>query len=143
MEPRTLRAGIEAAMTPPGSTRSEAGNSPAWKYHQGTPFCVLTTVVSSPISGCNCGASCVRPCAFTPRKMTSAAPAFAQVADDARMHVEIAVGAEHAKAALLHGAQVRAAGEERDVLAGARQSGADVAADRARAGDQKFHLSAS
>ena len=53
---------------------------------------------------------------------------------------EIAFGAEHANAALLHGAQVRAAREERDVLAGSRHARADVGADRAGAGNQEFHF---
>ena len=73
------------------------------------PFCVLTTVVFSPISGWSCGASCVRPCAFTPRKMTSTGPASVKIADDLRMHFEIAVGAEDAQPALLHRSQMRAA----------------------------------
>ena len=56
------------------------------------------------------------------------------------------IGAKLARAGadvpLPHRAQVRAAGEERDVRAGPRQLRADVAADRARAGDDKSHFGA-
>ena len=82
MEPTTCCGGMELAMTPPGSTRSsckpENSPAPVWKYHQGMPFCVLTTVVSAEIKGATRGASCVRPCALTPRKMTSTGPASAR-----------------------------------------------------------------
>ena len=108
------------------AARPENSPAPVWKYHQGMPFCVLTTVVSAPSSGASCGASCVRPCAFTPRKMTSTGPASSRSPMILRLHFEIAFGAEHAHAALLHGAQMRAAREERDVLAGARHARADV-----------------
>src|SRR5438876_11948112 len=44
----TRRGSIDAAITPPGSTRSKQKSE---KYHHGRPFCVLTTVVHSPRSG--------------------------------------------------------------------------------------------
>ena len=111
----------------------------SWKYHHGMPFCVLTTTVSGPSSGRSCGASAVRPCAFTPRNTTSAVPIALEIAGDLRLHLEIAVRADHAQAALLHRAQMRAAGEQDDVGAGLREPRADVAADGARAGDDDSH----
>src|SRR5580704_17470679 len=55
------------------------------------------------------------------------------------MHLEIAVWAHNPHAVLLHRVQVRTAREQCDVLAGLSQARANVAADRARAGDQKLH----
>ena len=48
-------------------------------------------------------------------------------------------GTHHSKAPLLHGLQVRASGEQRDVLSSPRQTGADIAADGACTGDDDFH----
>ena len=45
----------------------------------------------------------------------------------------------HAEAALLHRLQVRAAREQHDVRAGPRELRADIAADRAGAGDDDLH----
>ena len=44
------------------------------------------------------------------------------------------------QAALLHGAQMRTAREQHDVRAGSREARADVAADRAGAGDDDSHV---
>jgi hypothetical protein len=65
-----------------------------------------------------------------------------QVARNGWMDLEIAVGTDDAKSALLHRLQVRTAREEHQVDAGrrgARQAGADVAADGACAGDDDLH----
>ena len=57
-----------------------------------------------------------------------------------KLDLEIAFfGADDAKAALLHGFEVRTAREEDDVGAGLREPRADVAADRAGAGDDNPH----
>jgi hypothetical protein len=111
---------------PPGSTRSR------WQYHQGMPFCVLTTVVVSPMSGFSCGASCVRPCAFTPRKITSNVPGIAEAAEDFRTNFEVAAVAENAQSALLDRPQMSTSREERDVLTGARHACADITPDSPR-----------
>ena len=55
------------------------------------------------------------------------------------LRLEVALRAGNTHATLSHGAQVRAAGEERDVLAGARHAGPQVGPDRARAGDHRPH----
>jgi hypothetical protein len=57
------------------NTRLQPDNQ---NYRTGMPFCVLTTTVSGPSSGCSCGASAVRLCALTPRNTTSAAPMVAR-----------------------------------------------------------------
>ena len=50
-----MRGSIAAEITPAGSMRSRRNPSHSppkpWKYHQGIPFCVLTTVVSGPSTG--------------------------------------------------------------------------------------------
>src|SRR5258708_2955254 len=66
-------------------------------------------------------------------------PGFRDVANDARMHFEVAVRADYAQAAFLHGPQVRTACEQGDIVGGARQAGSDVSSDGACAGDQEFH----
>ena len=55
-------------------------------------------------------------------------------------HFEIAFGAEHAEAVRLHGAQMRAARKERDIFAGPVHARAEISANGARPGDQKFHF---
>ena len=113
-----------------------------WKYHHGMPFCVLTTMVSGPRSGVSCGASAVRPCALTPRKTTSAGSDRREIAGDRRPDLEVAVRARDAQPALLHRPQVRAAREQHDVDARHGRAGetrADVAADRARSGNDDLH----
>ena len=143
-DPTTRRGSIAAAMTPPGSTRSSRSPSSSppmlWKYHHGMPFCVLTTTVSGPSSGRSCGASAVRLCALTPRNdHVGAADRRRDRRSTCGLHLEVAVRADHAQPALLHRAQVRAAREQHDVGAGLREPRADVAADRAGAGDDDLH----
>ena len=72
-------------------------------------------------------------------KVTGDLTQAGQVAGDGRVHVEIAFGADDGQATLLDGAQVRTAGQESDVRAGARQASPHVAADGPRSGDQKPH----
>src|SRR5438876_603445 len=62
-----------------------------------------------------------------------------QIAGHFRPDVKIPFGAEHAKAPLAHGLQVRTAREQHDVGTGARQPRADVPADRAGARDDDLH----
>jgi hypothetical protein len=56
------------------------------------------------------------------------------------MRFEIAIDTLHANAMLLHRAQVRAAGEERDILAGTGHARSHVGADCAGTGDEEFHV---
>ena len=64
-----------------------------------------------------------------------------EVTGHLRPHVEVAVRAEHAQAALLHRAQMRAARKQHDVRAGFGQLRTDVAADGAGARDDDSHES--
>ena len=84
MEPTTRRGSTAAEITPPGSTRSSrvpaSGPPPDWKNHHGTPFCVLTTIVSGPSVGASCGARAGRPWALTARTTTSAGPPSSRLA---------------------------------------------------------------
>jgi hypothetical protein len=64
---------------------------------------------------------------------------FFEIAGNFWMRFEITFDASYADAVLLHGAEVRAAGKESDVLPGARHEGADIGADSASACDQKLH----
>ncbi len=100
---------------------------------------MLTTTVSGPNSGPSCGASVVKPCALTPRKTTSAWPMAFRSPTAFRLHLEVAVGAHHSQAALLHGAQVGPARKEHHIGADFREPRADVAADGAGAGDDDSH----
>ena len=106
---------MDLEITPPGSTRSSGGFS---KYHQGMPFCVLTTVVILEMRCVSCGASAVRPWALTPRKIDVDRVGWLEIGDDARVGGEIAIGGEDAEAVLLHGFEMRASGEQGDVGAG-------------------------
>jgi hypothetical protein len=65
-------------------------------------------------------------------------PGFGEVADDSGPLDKIAFGANYADAALLHGTQVRAAGEERNLFAGPRHAGTNVGAYRTSAGNQEL-----
>ena len=56
-----------------------------------------------------------------------------------RPHLEVAVGAAHLQAAVLHRAQVRSARDQHDVGADTRQLRADVPADRAGSDDDDLH----
>jgi hypothetical protein len=62
-----------------------------------------------------------------------------QIARHRRVDLEIAIGAEHPQAPGFHGPQVGAAREQRHVVSGARQAGADVAADCPGAGNDDVH----
>ena len=62
-----------------------------------------------------------------------------EVADHLRPHLEITFRAHDAKPALLHRSQVRSAREQHHVRFRARQPRADVAANRAGAGDDDSH----
>ena len=75
---------------------------------------------------------------FYPTKNLSAAGDAGMITTN---NPEIAGGAEDAQSAFPNRLEVCAAGEERDVLAGARHTGADVASDGARSGDQNPHTS--
>ena len=98
------------------------------------PFCVLTTTVSGPKSGCSGGASAVRLCALTPRKTTSAVPIVARSPVTCGPDLEVAVRRSMTRRPRSCIAlQVRAAREQHDVGAGSREPRADVAADRAGA----------
>ena len=136
MEPTTRDASIADAITPPGSTLSR------WQNHHGTPFCKLTTVVCSPIRGFNGGASWVRPCAFTPRKITSNVPASARSPISFGRTSKSAPGFEcntRSPRSLPSPANAPRAREQRHILAGTRHACADITADRSRPRDQKPH----
>ncbi len=62
-----------------------------------------------------------------------------QVARDLGFDVKVAFGAPHAEPPFAHRLEMRAAREQHDVSAGARQARADVAADRAGARDDDPH----
>jgi hypothetical protein len=51
-QPITRSISMLAVITPPGSTASirvpSYGPGSLWKYHQGMPFCMVTTIVSGP-----------------------------------------------------------------------------------------------
>ena len=81
----------------------------------------------------------MRLCALTPRNTTSATPIAREVVADLRTRLKIAVGTDHANAVLLHRTEVRSARKQHDIGAGVRQPRADVAADRASAGDDDLH----
>src|SRR5262249_41051721 len=65
-----------------------------------------------------------------------------QIAGDARLDLEVAVGAQHAQAALRHGLQMWTSSEEHDLDTRVRRSGqarTDIAADRPGAGNDDLH----
>ncbi len=62
-----------------------------------------------------------------------------QVAGDLRPDFEVALGARHPQPARLHRLQVRTACEQHDISAGSCELGADVAAYRARPGNDNPH----
>ena len=127
---------MESAITPPGSTRSSRKSE---KYHHGTPFWVLTTVVFSPIRGLMLRRKLSESVRLHAQEDNVDGSGFAKVSDDPRMHLEIALGAKDTNAMFLHRAQVRTAREQSDILARLGQARADIAADGAGAGDQKLH----
>ncbi len=92
-----------------------------------------------PSTGFNCGASCGRPCAFTPRKTTSTGPTCFERTGDSGPRYKISFAAFHLHAMLLHGAKMRPAREESDVEPGLRHAGADIGSDCAGPSDQEFH----
>ena len=140
-DPTTRRGSMDAAITPPGSTRSRRrpSSSPPWpwKYHHGMPFCVLTTTVSGPSSGAT-GRERRQAVRLDAENDHVRVADRVQIAGDLRLHLEVAVRADDAQAALLS-PECGPAGKEDDVASGFGGLGADVAADGAGAGDDDSH----
>ena len=81
MQPSVRSTGSAAEITPPGSTASmrvpSYGPPCLWKYHQGMPFCAVTTSVSGPISAPTSPVIAGNWCAFIARITTSCTPSSA------------------------------------------------------------------
>jgi len=66
-------------------------------------------------------------------------PSFFKGTDDFGPHFETAAGTLYPHAVCLHSSEVRAAREERDIVAGFSHARADVGANRTRSCDEIFH----
>src|SRR6201994_562913 len=79
--PMTCRAGMAAAIVPPGSTLSSCcpwhGPPNPSKNHHGTPFIAVSTIVSGPSSGPITAAADRAPCALTASTTRSCGPSSA------------------------------------------------------------------
>src|SRR5450755_940596 len=77
----TRPGSIAAAIAPPGSTLSSRrfsyGPGRRWKYHQGTPLIIETTIVSGPSRPRSAGRTSRSWCALTVSSTASCAPASA------------------------------------------------------------------
>ena len=100
---------------------------------------MLTTMVSGPSSGASWGASTGRLCDFTPSKTTSAGPMVCRLSDTFGMRLQLILGFHDAHSAFQHGAQMRAAREQRDVFAGSRHFAAHIGADGSRPRHHESH----
>ena len=112
-----------------------------WKYHHGMPFCIGTMTVSSwqqVMQILHDGRDLMRLHAEDHDILRSGL-GQARGRLDARRDAVGAVGHPEPHAARPDRLQVRAARDERDVLARQRELDADVAADRTGADDAEFH----
>ena len=100
---------------------------------------MLTTVVSEPRTGFNCGTSWGRRVSLHAEKDNINRPHFFKRAHDGGARHEISVAAFHLHAVLLQGAKMGASRKKRDVEPCPRHARANVGADCARSRDQEFH----
>ena len=100
---------------------------------------MLTTVVSGPKYRSQLRRELRQPVRLHPKKNNIHRPHFFEGTGDGGPSHEISLAAFHLHTALLHGAQVWATREERDIESGLCHARTDVRSDSPRSRDQESH----